>query len=192
MTFQSILNSEIETGAIIDTQLLTKVKDNFEEHETEMTAIQVAPPLVVVGTIVHSMLTLAQYTALAGAGWVLANGASAIGSTYHAITGNTNVPDLRGVALRGKDNGRGLNPDGDLALGTYQADAFQGHKHSINHGYDGGAGSVWVAGTGGGGRTGTVDHGILSPISDGTNGTPRTTSETRMKNVTVNIFIKIN
>lgn len=55
----------------------------------------------------------------------------AIGTIYGAGNGKTtfNVPDMRGVFSRGADNGRGLDPG--RALGSYQADEFKRHNHSV-------------------------------------------------------------
>lgn len=88
-----------------------------------------------VGSIIHSMLTEAQFQTEIGNVsppflWILADGRSVLGSTYNTVTGNANAPDLRGTFLRGKDDGRGLNPDGDLTLGTYTADKFASHTHA--------------------------------------------------------------
>jgi len=50
------------------------------------------------------------------------------GSPYGTDTnGNPRIPDLRGVAVRGWDNGRGL--DVDRAFGSYQADDLKSHLH---------------------------------------------------------------
>lgn len=206
MPFQPITDIEVQTGAVIDTQLLTKIKNNLSEHETEVTAIQVAPPLVVVGTVVHSILTLAQYQSIAGTGWVLADGQSCVGSALHALTGMTNVPDVRGKVLRGKNNGgsgANYNPDGDLALGAYQDQATAkngltisdpGHNHNLT--MQTGANSFGPANydpapnnyTPNGNSTNT--HAITSNTTGITLGAGN--NETRMKNITVNIFIKIN
>jgi hypothetical protein len=74
-----------------------------------------------IGEIKYSMLTLAQFQAEYDTTWVLANGANVAGSNYATVTGNTNIPDLRGRFLRGKNNGRtggSADPNGDLALGS--------------------------------------------------------------------------
>jgi microcystin-dependent protein len=57
-----------------------------------------------------------------------------IGTTYGAGDGLTTfaVPDLRGMFVRGFDNGRGLDPL--RVFGTTQADAFKSHNHSGNTG----------------------------------------------------------
>lgn len=43
MAFTSITNSEIATGAIIDTALLGKVKNNFDDHETRVNTLESTP-----------------------------------------------------------------------------------------------------------------------------------------------------
>jgi len=86
----------------------------------------------------------------APSGWLLCNGSlygraaldpspqpnlfSVIGITYGAGDGLTNfaVPDLRGMFVRGFDNGRGIDPL--RVFGTTQADAFKSHNHSGNTG----------------------------------------------------------
>ena len=41
----------------------------------------------------------------------------------------TNIPDLRGVFVRGQDNSKGY--DTGRALGSYQQDAYVSHSHTI-------------------------------------------------------------
>ena len=54
-----------------------------------------------------------------------------LGVTYGAGNGSTtfNVPDLRGVFVRGWDNTRGLDPS--RVFGSYQADELKAHTHRI-------------------------------------------------------------
>lgn len=145
-----------------------------------------------VGSIIHSMLTEAQFQSETGANWILADGRDVTGSSYSTITGIATCPDLRGVTLRGKNNGSSRNPDGDVALGTYQADELYSHTHTQNahsHLYiastiGGGFGAAGVAGTAPYNGT-TTDNTTATNQNFGGN-------ETRMKNVTVNIFIRIN
>lgn len=83
------------------------------------------------------------------AGYIKANGAAvsrsvyanlfaAIGVTYGAGDGATTfgLPDLRGVFLRGLDEGRGI--DSGRGLGTIQLDELKSHTHgSTTYGPDG-------------------------------------------------------
>jgi len=87
-----------------------------------------------VGTVVTSTLTESQYSDSAGAGWVLADGRAVPNSKYAQITGSANVPDLRGLYLRGKNNGREdgkQNPDGELAIGDFQESMLANHGHAV-------------------------------------------------------------
>ena len=150
-----------------------------------------------------TVIYVAQNTAPTG--YLKANGAAisrstyedlfaAIGTTFGAGDGSTtfNVPDLRGEFIRGWDDGRGI--DSGRSFGSAQADAFQGHWHGIESetgqaGRDGGGGS-------GGGNL-RIDGSPLTPYpyatyttSDGVNGTPRTASETRPRNIALLACIK--
>jgi len=138
--------------------------------------------------------------AVAPSGWLAANGTAvsratyaalfaAIGTTYGAGDGSTTfaVPDLRGYFVRGS----GTNADGTASgtFGAKQADAFQAHRHYFQGGFSNGGDehdggnriNYW--GQDPSGSTG-------DSISDGTNGTPRTASETRPRNIALLYCIK--
>lgn len=142
-----------------------------------------------VDMIVQSMLTEAQFQTLNGTSWVLMDGRSVAGSAYATVTGSSTIPDARGMVLRGKNNGRSdgnQNPDGDSTLGAYQGDQIASHNHNITV-WGGGVANFpsnsrieWAPNTNVGSSTGTD-----SIAATGGN-------ETRMKNITVNHFIKIN
>jgi len=135
-----------------------------------------------IGAVQPAMITEAQFQAQFGTGWVLADGRSVTGSKYTSITGNTVVPDLRGMILRGKNNGRSdgkENPDGDSTLGLYQADEFKSHDHTSYRAIGGGLTQGLYGGS-------SLDTGNTG------NTLGRGGNETRMKNVTVNYFIRIN
>lgn len=73
-----------------------------------------------------------------------------------------------------------------ITAGAIQDDAFQGHRHSISSSiFTGGAGSIGT----GSGNINPVSIG--DPTTDGTNGTPRTANETRMKNIGVKAYMRI-
>ena len=78
---------------------------------------------------------------IAPRGWLVADGRAVsrtqyaplfavIGTTFGSGNGSStfNLPDMRGVVVRGVDNGRGLDPS--RAFGSYQADLFASHTHS--------------------------------------------------------------
>jgi hypothetical protein len=134
-----------------------------------------------VGTIIHSMLTIAQFQTQYGTNWVLADGSSCTGTKYASVTGATTVPDMRGKFLRGKNNGASganYNPDGDLSLGTYTADKYLSHTHTIGDNIPGAVFGYGIEGISGSG----------APRNSGASGG----NETAPKSITVNIFIRVN
>lgn len=140
-------------------------------------------------------------------GWAMCDGSevsrsdnaalfAAIGTTYGVGDGSTtfNLPDMRGEFLRGLDNmgtaegARGKDVDGTArTVGETQEDAMQGHKHTL----DGYQPDNRYAGSGGGMLYAGGSTSISSPVSDGTNGTPRTSSESRPVNMAINYIIKL-
>jgi hypothetical protein len=135
-------------------------------------------PLLPIGSVIHSMLTEAQFQAQAGSGWVLADGRGATGTVYNTITGASTIPDMRGRFLRAKNNGSSTNPDGDLALGTNSADKLASHTHGVDYGNNGSGSAVIGAG---------LSSSTSTQQTQATGG-----NETAPKSTTVNIFIRIN
>lgn len=137
--------------------------------------------------------------------WLICNGAAVsrttyarlfavIGTTWGTGDGSTTfaVPDLRGVFLRGLDGGKGY--DASRVFGSYQADDYPSHTHTVTdpghtHSY-----------TAGGVATGIVAGGLTQPVqlsapSSATSGSTTTGitiasgggtgTETRPKNVAI-------
>jgi microcystin-dependent protein len=142
--------------------------------------------------------------ASAPTGWLLCDGSAvsrttyanlftAISTTYGAGNGTTtfNLPDLRAAAPVGAGTSTGYTQNETIALGAKLNDQMQGHLH----GPLSPATSFWGAGvspvvqTGGAGALASVASTSV-PITDGTNGTPRTGNVTRGKVVAVNYIIK--
>lgn len=135
-----------------------------------------------VGTTIDSILTEAQFQNEFSSDWVLADGRSVAGSQYETVTGNATIPDFRGQFKRGKNNGRSdgnENPDGDVALGTFQDMEIQSHRHRVFASTGAQSGSTQAENT--------SNSTAASYFTQNTGG-----NETRPKNITVNIFIKIN
>ncbi len=118
---------------------------------------------------------------------------SAIGTWHGAGNGTTtfNLPDYRGVFLRGVDAGRGLNPNRVFA--SYEDDAFKSHNHSINdpsHAHS----TIGVANDGNFGAGGSAGYSSGTTNTAGSNtGITINNSggaETRPRNVAVYYCIK--
>jgi microcystin-dependent protein len=135
------------------------------------------------------------------AGWLLCDGAvyttstypslgALLGNTYGGSTGTFAVPNLSGLFIRGSGTQTigGVSYASD-SIGTVQADAFQGHKHS----YGNLGGSSNQAGSTGPSTwyTNTNPNSTTGPITDGVHGEPRSNSnETRPVNLAMVYCIK--
>lgn len=149
-----------------------------------------------VGTIISSVLDQTEFAKQAGdpatfdlitSKWTLADGKLVSGSHYAEVRANAPVPDLRGVFLRGKNNGR---PDGrgnpqELGLGEYQDDQFQDHVHQYNRGGNVQNGTELYAFPAN--ANGGIERAPTNFIIQGKHG-----DETRPRNVTVNYYVRIN
>lgn len=138
--------------------------------------------LLPVASIISTLLDETTFQTETSSSWVLCDGRGVVGSRYQALTGNANLPDLRGMFLRGKNNGRSdgkQNPGGDLVLGTYQDHEIQSHTHPIP-GYGAGGGASYVVN-----QDDSIYRSTVSTSASGGN-------ETRPTNITVNHMIRIN
>ncbi len=94
-----------------------------------------------VGTIVSSILPPDKFAKAVGdvdlpePSWILADGRSINGaSTYSQLTGDVKIPDLRGMFLRGMNEGRAdgnEDPDRNRIVGQLQMDSFKKHDHNL-------------------------------------------------------------
>ena len=162
--------------------------------------------------------TVAMYAANATPpGWLLCDGTSysttgiyanlynTIGYVWGGSGANFNVPDLRGMFVRGTGTNAAYPTavGGSIGSSGHQNDQFQGHYHSINdpqhqHTYTVASGSQAAQLINGpscgasSSNTGYASTGITvtAPTNDGTNGVPRTGSETRPQNYALWYIIK--
>jgi microcystin-dependent protein len=149
----------------------------------------------------------------APAGWLLCDGSAVSRSTYaelFAVCGETygagngvttfNLPDMRGVFPKGAgttDRAAGKDANGNaytVTLGTYSQDKMQGHLHNLTNGTNPlttnslfSAGGDVAAQNGAPGSNKLV---LSTPVTDGTNGTPRTGLTTEPQSLGLNFIIK--
>ncbi|QQS05814.1 MAG: hypothetical protein IPK50_02740 [Fibrobacterota bacterium] len=148
-------------------------------------------------------------TAPAGDGYMPGSNSVWLYAAGQGVVNGVTVPDLRGVFLRGMESKINIagtatdyvKRDSLRTAGDFQGDAFQGHWHQsqgarmtsdlpgsgysfsgLNYGANVGQDGAEVF-------SGTKN--IREPIADGPNGTPRTTTETRPKNVALYWYVKV-
>ena len=143
----------------------------------------------------------ALFTVLWGNGWtdallpVLTSGGSAStrgvsAAADWAANKRMTLPDLRGVFVRGWGSQTiSAISYSSANFGTKQQDALQGHKHNVSP-------STVIISTGGSAYFGTgtasaAATGTGGPVDDGTNGVPRTATETRPANMALAACIKL-
>jgi hypothetical protein len=108
------------------------------------------------------------------------------------------LPESRGYVPRGLDTAATVDPDGaSRYLGDIQLDAYQGHYHTVNASVGGnelvykvnnvstGAGLNVPEGA----LAGAGDIDARENVTDGTNGTPRIDSESRMTNFSTKFVV---
>jgi hypothetical protein len=172
-------------------------KANFLDNVTS----DIQPQLTPAGTIITFGGTSAPTGYLACEGQeVLISDYSALYTAIGTAWGTASspashfkLPDLRGAFLRGTgSNGTHNMANGNdfagQAVGSFENDQFQGHKHSLTNIYRWDA-PYWVGGSGS--RYADSDATETgTPITDGSHGTPRTGDETRPFNAGILYCIK--
>ena len=148
---------------------------------------------------------------VAPTGWLLCDGTSysratytnlftAIGTSFGFVDGtHFNVPDLRGMFLRGSGtngtNAKAINGNfNGSVVGTYQQDQIQGHYHEFQYAFnDGGAAINKPYYAGSGTTLNTSSNPLLQKALDpatGSNGAVRIGDETKPASISVNYIIK--
>lgn len=155
------------------------------------------------GEVISSTKINENFAMAAPEGAVVAFHLSACPLGWAAADGTNGTPDLRGRFVRGlNDFGTGagtvsVDPAGLRSLGGLQLDAFQGHRIGLST-MQKLSGAISGADNAGGYQTASF-HNDTSPypspaiiVSDGTNGNPRTSSETRPVNVALIFCMRKN
>lgn len=172
-------------------RLINKIQENFIAWANKV-ALSLA---TAIGEVKYAYLTEVQFQQTYGLGWILIDGRDVTGSRYAALYG-PRIPDQRGCVPRMKDNGRGLDPHGDLALGTYEADQYGSHTHTDSghsHGEQGTRGNFNLSTPGpfemiDPTLTTVTQNTAIASANISTNGG----SETNAKSSIINAFIRIN
>jgi hypothetical protein len=173
---------------------LAKLKTDNAKMQTDLATVKTAP--VPVGTVVSSLIPVAQFQALYGtfsanATWILANGSDVTGSEYAKVMGRNTVPDLRGAYLRMAGTNAAQTGWAGGNINTYAEDSTRAprttnfsveHRDPMRYG-DSGRG---IAGAAYGAGEAYLRPGLNTVTVTG--GDP----ETRPKTYHVNYYIKIN
>jgi len=164
------------------------------QYSLKMDAVTVAPQVNTLGALRAPVGTIIATGSLTPPmGYLYADGTAvsrtqyanlfaAIGTTYGSGDGSTtfNIPNLKGIFARGAGSQTIGGITYSATLGTAQGDTMQGHIHSYYGSNSTGTGSnSLVVQTS---QNGPFTGGVSTPATDGTNGTPRTGSETRPAN----------
>ena len=171
---QSVSNSKLQANSVGTGQ----IQDQSITQEKLSPSVQLIPPGMV--------MAFANDTNIPD-GWLVCDGSEydsedfmdlflTIGTVWGGGGGTFRVPDYRGVALRGYDQGRGLDPDRLFA--KYQEDEFKRHRHDYQvHKREGG-------------KSGSHDPTNAEKLYETRYTGYEGGSETRMKNQTVVWLIK--
>jgi hypothetical protein len=100
------------------------------------------------------------------------------------------LPDLRGIFVRGSGSQTISGITYNKTFAAKEGDAFQGHWHQSVYATNNNINSTFDTRTSTTTATTTDNNAVRSPIADGTNGTPRTASETRPANIALLYCIK--
>jgi hypothetical protein len=140
-----------------------------------------------VGDVKFSTLEPALFKKVNGEGWVLMDGRNIVGEDLADLMKIQNIPDARGVFIRGMNLGRETStgdPDGtNRTVGSFQADQLGQHSH------------IAPVGDGGGGEPGKYIDRTHNPNAEGirpaVSTKPAGGTETRPRNITLYAYIKI-
>jgi hypothetical protein len=161
-----------------------KIDPKGVSHPASPPDVRVAP--FPVGSVIASYLAPPRMQERYGAQWALADGREVSTKTaFYEITGKTQLPDLRGMFIRGlnverKDDNRDLDGD-NRKVGEYQADELKAHYH------DNPAAGIW-------GRSFKGENGAPKTAHELKGGKTGTTGgkETRPRNVALYYYIRID
>jgi hypothetical protein len=148
-----------------------------------------------IGDIKYSILEPGKFE-IYHPGWKLLKGQTIPVDSGLGKEGITELPDARGVFLRGmhekRDDGKG---DSDISryVGSFQEDAIKKHSHNLSNeiGYFGGWGGSNLFSGGTPGNPMSIGNDGKTPVSVLDYGRNLNAEETRPKNIAIYIYIKI-
>lgn len=157
----------------------SEVNENFQflmskvdSLQTRITSLETAE--LPIGTVIGTMTPMDTVNEI----WVLADGRTAT-TEYFQATGNSNIPDLRGMFLRGLNEGRvdgKEDPEGTgRTAGSFQADTLKSHSHLEN------------LASGNGGVHSGGSYGVINQVQTGKTGG----AETRPRNMAIFWYVKV-
>lgn len=177
--------------------LLTDLSEDVSQHGSYSNYRSVTLPLAIgdIAAGTYALTNINASTRQVSFAFVAANNSGALASTVdfyaYRIAGSTTtarVFSARGLSLMGVNDANGYFVSGGLRRRGY----FQGHWHPVN---DGSVDLGFIANAG----TGSVASGIVSgntliarnSITDGTNGTPRTSKETHSPAMSSHLYLHL-
>lgn len=190
---------------------ISEIEANTSTNSTQTTQIAAIQQTL---SLILPIGTVTSYaSAIEPAGWLFCDG-RAISRTLYAdlfVALNIdhgagdgiytfNIPDLRGIFVKGAGIGTKTAADGTMLsglLGVYENDMFQGHRHiAVNHpdyrSKTDPTSPVYLWGLSPDdnySESANNRFGSGKPLSDGTNGAPRTGNRTQPANIALNYII---
>ena len=161
----------------------------------EIKAVEYNNSKFTVGDVKTSLLPLNKFQELHGSCWIQLN--QGADNSNIDITGTDLSLALSLNSIK-SSAGRVLRSAGGLSssLGQTQEDAFQGHQHRTLEGKFGGGGTSQRLTVSNVGEVSSYSNSAIplttNSIIAGSHGSPKIDDETRMKNLTVNTFVKVN
>ncbi|MCO5412845.1 phage tail protein [Ralstonia mojiangensis] len=140
---QRTANDKTNTNMSAIAQAFFGLSDGVDGLKVKVQGLQdLITSLQYINSVAVGQISYFPRTTVPPYGWFKANGAAVsrvtykelyavIGTAFGAGDGSTtfNLPDLRAEFLRGWDDGRGV--DAGRGLGTFQADDFRAHSHTV-------------------------------------------------------------
>jgi hypothetical protein len=202
LTAGSIVAADIASDAVTTAKILDANVTTAKIADANVTTAKLAT--VTAQALLPAGAVMPFARATAPAGWLIANG-NAVPNGSGTVQGVTadfsalyaavstsfgtagTLPNLQGIFVRGSGSQTISGTTYNKAFALKERDAFQGHWHATQHTLNA-SGSSGSGALNPGSGWGTTS--VRGPSSDGTNGTPRTATETRPANIALLYCVK--